>query len=32
VAAVRVRWPDGGSTVVEDVDVNQLLTAAEPVG
>ncbi len=32
VAEVRVRWPDGGSTVVEDVDVNQVLTVAEPVG
>jgi len=32
VAEVRVRWPDGRSTVVEDVEVNQILTVAEPVG
>ncbi|HEY8059308.1 MAG TPA: CRTAC1 family protein, partial [Acidimicrobiales bacterium] len=29
VAEVRVRWPDGGSTVVEDVAVDQILTLGE---
>ena len=31
VAEVRVRWPDGRSTVVEDVAVNQILTLGEEV-
>lgn len=32
VTEVRVQWPDGASTMIEDVDVNQILTVAEPVG